>query len=471
MEILKFDTFTTSDIITETVDLGEIKDSNKPSYTNTNIVQEMCIAMILINNSFLDKILDAGQSARYRENSQVFLTDLKSLLMSNNRLVFGKFIENKCVVDNETALINQAFDGVEFDIVKSWDKLISSRITARNIIDKLIPNDKLDVASISKIYWIGPNKTKQFNEDLVIELLDGKQYSFFINKSLSMSKSSSFNTFADEVMGSDVENLYGERNIQGWDKLAQNFVNILYENANKEIQLHIEKFIEPNRMADLGWFEYFELTHTDKRYKFLGEYIKEFDKNISKFSDLMNEIWKHRDICFLDPIQIYNQWMKSKIFILNSRILEHSFTEALTTNNINDITKLEDGFKLADGFVKMKLVKTIVNKLGALERPAYYLGSNGRAFVQAPSRDFFRNNYDRFSVKFDYHVKMIVDQDDEDNNEFVIKILLEMDNELLLSVYINVDFVGGISSRLTAKYRFEPVSDFNNRVSDTKLEE
>lgn len=471
MEILKFNLFTTSDRLNETVDLGEIKDSNKPSYSNNNIVQEMCIGMILINNSFLDNILDGGQSARYRENSQVLLTDLKNLLMSNNRLVFGKFIDNKCVEDNETALINQAFVDVEFDIVKSWDKLVSSRITARNIIDKLIPNGKLDESSIIKIYWIGPNKTKEFNEDLVIEMSDGKQYSFFINKSLSMSKSSSFNTFADEVMGSDVENMYGERNIQGWDKLAQNFVNILYENANKEIQLHIEKFIDPSRMADLGWFEYFELTHTDKRYKFLGEYIKEFDKNISKFSDLMNEIWKNREICFLDPVQIYNEWMKSKIFILNSRILEHSFTESLTTHNKDEITKLEDGFKLADGSVKMKLIKTIVNKLGALERPAYYLGSNGRAFLQAPSRNFFRDNYERFSVKFDYHVKMVVDQEEDDNNEFIIKILLEMDNELLLSVFISVDFTGGLSSRLSAKYKFEPVSDFNNRVSDTKAEE
>lgn len=465
MDILKFDLFKINENVTN-IDLGDIKDPDKPIYNNNNIVQEICIAMVLINNSFLDKLLDGGQSARYKENSQVLLTDLKSLLLAKNKLCFGKFVDNKCTEDSEISLVNQAFEGVEFDITKNWDKLVSSRITARNIIDKLIPDDKLSSDDIAKIYWIGPNKTKAFGEDLVIELKNGKQFSFFINKSLSMSKSSSFNTFADEMMGEYVQKMYTERNLDGWNKLVQNYVKILYENAKSEIQLHIEKFIAADRIESLGWFEYFEITHSDNRYKHLGEYFKEFDKNISKLSDLMNEIWKHRDECFIDPVLVYNKWMKSKIFILNSRILEHTFTEALTQNNSGEVTKLEDGYKLADGSVKMKLVKTIVNKLGSLERPAYYLGSNGKAFIQSPERNFFRENYDKLTVKFDYHVKMVVDEDDEDNNEFVIKILVELDNELLISCFINVDFTGsGLSSRLNAKYHFDLVSDFNNRVS------
>jgi hypothetical protein len=464
MNILKFSLFNVNENATS-IDLGDIKDPDKPIYNNNNIIQEICISMVLLNPAFLDKILDAGQSARYKENSQVLLTDLKTLLLSKNRLCFGKFVDNKCVEDDESALMNQSFEGVEFDIIKNWDKLVSARTTARNIVDKLVPGEKLKSDDIQKIYWIGPNKTKAFGEDLVIELNDNRQFSFFINKSLSMSKSSSFNTFADEMLGTNTEKMYAERNIEGWDKLVQNYVTILYENANSDIQLHIEKYIDVDRISSLSWFEYFEISHSNSRYKHLGEYISEFDKNISKFSDLMNEIWKNRDICFIDPVLVFNKWMKSKIFILNSRILEHTFTEALTQNNSGEVTKLEDGFKLADGTVKMKLIKTIVNKLGSLERPSYYLGANGKSFIQAPSRNFFRETYDQMSVKFDYHVKMLVDEDEEDNNDFIMRIHLELDNEILLSCFINVDFSGGLSSKLKAKYHFDLASDFNDRVS------
>jgi hypothetical protein len=149
--------------------------------------------------------------ARYSENSDIFLTDLKNLLLAKNRLELGKFIEgNKCVADDELSKINSLFDNVQFSIEKDWDKLVNARITARNIIDKLLPDEKLESDKIAKIYWIGPNKDKEHQEDIVLETLDGKQFSFYLDKNLSSQKTASFNLFADDLIGGDIDKLYKE---------------------------------------------------------------------------------------------------------------------------------------------------------------------------------------------------------------------------------------------------------------------
>jgi hypothetical protein len=444
---------------------------SKKEYSNKNIILEICVSMVLLNNEFLDKILDKGLKARYSEDSHVFLTDLKNLLLAKNRLHLGKFVDNKCIDDEELSKINGLFDSVEFSIEEDWDKLISARTTARSIIDKLLPDEKLSADRVSAVYWIGPNKTEEFNEDIVLETTDGKQYSFFLNKNLSTQKSASFNIFADDLIGENLDKLFKEEYLPKWNKLTQQWVKILYENANKNIQQHIEKFIDPNRIETIGYFEYYDIKHRDPRFKHLGEFIKEFDKNILKFSDLMSEIWKNRDICFIDAERIFKEWMETKVFILNSKILEHLLTESLKSTNEEDIIKLEDGFKLANGTVKMKLFKTIVDKMGCLERPVYYLGNKGNHFYQIPSREFFRKFYDEMSVKFDYHVKLVV-SNEEENNDFNIKLILEMDDKPLVSMNVLVKFSGGeMSGKLSSKYKFDLPEDFNYRVSKKMIGE
>ena len=446
-------------------DLERPKSIYKPS----NLVSEICISMILLNNDFLDNLLDKGLKGRYSENSQVFLTDLKNLLLAKNRLHLGQFIEGKCVSDEETSKVNGVFESVEFSIDLDWNTLVDARTTARNIIDKLLPDQKLTEELIKRIYWIGPNKKKDNSEDIIIETEDGKQFSFYLNKNLSMSKSASFNTFADDLIGTEIEKLYGEEYIPKWNKLVQEWVKIVYENSNKNIQMHIEKFIDPKRIETLGWFEYFDIKHREERYKNLGEHIREFDKNILNLSDLLNEVWKNRESCFMDVERVYKDWMEKKIYILNSKILEHLLTESLTKNSIDDIKKLEDGFKLAEGTVKMKLIKTLVEKLNCIERPVYYLGNKGNSFHQVPSRTFFREFYNDMEIKFDYHVKMVVDQEEE-NNDFIIKMKIELDGETLMNCDVMVKFSGGeVSSKLTAKYKFDPADNFNIMVSDKMM--
>jgi len=446
--------------------LFEQNNATKSFYTPKNIVSEICVSMVLLNNEFLDNILDRGLKARYSENSQIFLTDLKNLLLSKNRLKLGKFYDGKFIKDDEISKINGYFNEVNFDIEKNWDILNNSRQAARSIIDKLLPDEKLNSDLISKIYWIGPNKSENVQEDIVIELNDGKQYSIFLNKNVSLQKTSSFNTFADDIIGNEIDNLFKEDNIRKWDKLTQSWIKIIYENASKSIQAHIEKFIDTNRIDSIGYFEYFDIRHRDPKFKFLGEFIREFDKNILKFSDLMNEIWKNRQLYFIDLSRVEKEWNEVKITILNSKILEYLFTTSLKKNNLEEVTKLESGMKKSSGKVKMKLMKTLVEKIDSLERDVIFVSKNGSEFLQLPSRQFFRENYDEMDILFDYHVKFKIDNESEDNNNFKIKLVLMFKEQELINLNIVIGFSGGeFTGKLNAKYKFELNPSFSYLVS------
>jgi len=441
------------------------------NFSNKNIISDICVSMVLLNNEFLDNLLDRGLKARYSENSEIFLTDLKNLLLAKNRLSLGRFEDNKCVVDDELSKINEIFENIQFDIEKDWNMLTNARLTARNIIDKLLPDEKLDSEKIKSVYWIGPNKNEEYSEDIVIELNDERQFSFFLNKNLSTQKSASFNTFAEELIAEDLEKMYGEEYLPKWNKLTQEWIKTLYEGANKNIQQYIERFIDPKRIDTIEYFDYFDIRHKDPRHKHLGEYFKEFDKNILKFSDLLNEIWKNRDICFIDSGRVYKQWMETKVVIMNSKILENLLTNSLKSKYSDDIVMLDDNFKIANGTVKMKLFKTLVEKMGCLERPTFYVGNKADLFSMVPSREFFRKFYDDLDILFDYHVNFTVSEE-EDQNDFNIKIKLELDESPLMDMSISVKFSGGeMSGKLSAKYKFELSPNFNYQISkkDSKL--
>jgi hypothetical protein len=162
--------------------------------------------------------------------------------------------------------------------------------------------------------------------------------------------------------------------------------------------------------------------------------------------------------------------METKIVILNSKILENLLTSSLKANFKDDIQKLDDGFKLSSGTIKMKLLKTIIEKMGCLERPIYFLGNNGNIFNLVPSREFFRTHYDNINVKFDYHVNFKV-SDEEDNNDFTIRLNLEMDEQKLIDMSVIVKFTSGeMSGKLSAKYKFELSPNFNYLISKKQLE-
>lgn len=435
-------------------------------YNSKNLIEEICCSMVLLNNTFLDNLLDKGSKARYQENSQVFITDLKNLILKKNRLVLGEVINGEVKEAGEISQINNIFNNLEFSMEDDWSKLVNARVTARNIMDKLLPDEKLTSERISKIYWLGPNKSEDFEEDIIIELTDGLKYSIFLNKNMSLQKTASFNSFAEDLIGlNNLDLLYNEENIRKWDKLTQEWIRIIYENVNKSIQNHIEKFIDVKRIDSIGYFEYFDIRHRDPKFKYLGEYIKELEKNILKFSDLLNEIWKNRDIYFIDLERVQKEWDEVRIVILNSRILEHLFTTSLKMDKPEDVEKLDNEYKRALGNVKMKLMKTIVDKMDCIERPIYYLSSNGNIFYHIPSRDFFRSNYDDIDIQFDYHVNFEVSEED-DNNKFNMKIKVILGSDEIINMNVIISFTGGeFSGKLNAKYKFDLPSDFNYLIS------
>ena len=442
--------------------LNEANEENV--YRPTHLVHELCTAMVLLNNTFLDNILDRGLRARYQDNTHIFLNDLKHLLTGNNRLRLGKFENNRCKEDTEYGNLNKLFDSVTFTIGDDWHMLVDARNAARNIVDKMVPNDKLREEMIEKIYWIGPNKTEDYEEDIVVELKDGRQFSFFLNKNVTLYKTASFNKFADELIGNEFENMFGPNYIGKWNQLTRRWIEIIYENANKNIQYHIEKFIDPTKIGMIHYFLYFDIKHRDPRFKNLGEHIKELDDNFLDFSHLMAAIWKNREICFADPDKVFNEWQEEKVLVLNSRILEHILTEGLTKHSLQDIEKVEDGFKLAKGRVKMKIVKTIVTKLGCKDRNMFYLGNNGNIFTLVPTIKFFREGYDFLDVKFDYHVELTVKKE-ERKNDFQIRIKIDLDGKELMDCEVGVNFGRTeMSGHLSARYKFGMETDFNERI-------
>jgi hypothetical protein len=171
----------------------------------------------------------------------------------------------------------------------------------------------------------------------------------------------------------------------------------------------------------------------------------------------------------MDVERSFKEWMETKIVILNSKILENLLTTSLKTNFSEDIEKLDDNFKLAGGTVKMKLFKTLVEKMGCLERPLYFLGNNGNVFNMVPSREFFRKHYDDLKIKFDYHVNFKVSEE-EDKNDFEIKINLELDEQTLLDMSIIVKFTGSeMSGKLSAKYKFDLTPNFNYLIAKKEM--
>ncbi|CAG7580515.1 MAG: hypothetical protein SLAVMIC_00454 [uncultured marine phage] len=447
---------------------------SKSSGNSSKVVFELCVAMLLINPEFLDKILDQGQKARYTENSLVFVNDLRNLVFGNNRLRVGEFQNDRFVESDELSKVNQYFadltDG--FDIEKDWNKLVKARNTARDIKDKLLLDSKLEESDIEFVYWVTPNKERGDREDLIIETHDGIQHGIVLNSKLSLSKTQSFNTFAEVLLGEEnLEKLFNEEYISRWDKLTQEWIRIIYENAKKNIQLHIEKFIDPDRIYSMTWEDYFKSKHTDSRYKFLGEHIKEFDKNILKLSDLMSEIYKNPEVSFDNPDNVFKEWNEKKIFILNSKILEHLFSESFSELSDEEVKveRGDDNYIAATGDMKERIMKVFLGLLKVEEREVNYFGSD---YHKVPSRQYFRNNFDNFRIKYDYHVEL-TPSEDEEMNDSQFRVILELNDKTLINMTLFTGWTGGeMSGKLSTKIKLEIPDDYNSIIvnsSETEL--
>ena len=443
------------------------KESIDSKKGNGNLISTLCISMLLINNQFLDNILAKGLKARYTENSSVFLNDLRNLLFANNRLRLGIYKDNRCVIDEEVSKINQEFNeySTDFDIESDWNKLLTAKKIAKNIQEKILGVEELTPEMISYIFWLGPNRDNDNREDIVIELRDGRQFPLYTNKKITSSKTQSFNTFADILIGGNISRLYNEEYMPRWNKLTQEWIRIIYENANKNIQLHIEKFIDPSRINSINYFDYYDIKHSSREFQHLGEYMREFNKNILKFSDLMSEIYKGGKDCFSDYEKVEKEWVELKTFLLNSKIIEHLYSESFKSIEETD-TEKQGKYKIAGDGMKMRLLKLFVEMLNISEEDVYYFGNNGNEFKKLPGRKFFRNMYDRITVKYDYHVDLTdIDIDEEKEGDFIIR--YDLDSEPLAKLNLTNSWSGGeMSGNLNIKMTLDLNNDFNEIIEN-----
>lgn len=443
----------------------------KTNKGSTSIIFDLCVCMLLINPNFLDKLLDVGLKARYSEDSSIFLNDLKNLLFAKNRLKVGKFVEDRCVEDPEMNRINSLFNQYsnDFNIEQDWNKLIKARNLARNIQDKLLIDEKLTSEMVTAVYWIGPNKTDDHNEDMVVEIATGKQFSININKKINLTKTQSFNTVLS-ILFNKSDNLFSDDMLPKWDKLVREWVKLVYTNSKPNIKAQIKKFIDPERIESLTYFGYFDIKHSNPNVAILGEFIPELNENILNFSDLMSEIWKQKEKCLDNLSEVDNEWNEKKIFILNSRIIEYYITSEFKKITQDKAAADENGFIKSTDKVKMRIAKLILDTIGSQEKDVYYFTTSGDTFYRIPERDFFRKNYDDLTILYDCHTELTPSKEDEELNNSNFKIKLMLDENQLLLIDLETKFSGGeMSGRFSSKYKIEFAADFNYQIHHKEM--
>lgn len=436
--------------------------STKPK-GNSNLITDLCIGMLLINPNFLDNILDKGRRSRYTHNSRVFISDLKNLITSDNKLKFGKRGDVKFIEDDNIGNMNSYFNkySQDFDMEKDWSKLSKARDIARNIQKNLIPDYQLSEQSIKYVYWVSPNKEKGEREDIVIETSSGEQYPLITNSKIITNKTQSFNTLLELLLDQQADKLFTDRYLDSWDKLTQEWFKMVYNNCRHDLKIAIDQFIDASRGDSLTYFEYFGITILDPKYQYLGKYVTALDKNYKELSKLLTDIWKHGESCLNNFDGIKLEWEERKKTLLNSKIIEHLMVDSLN-NLIGDNEELEtddDGFITAENKVKMRLMKVIVNLLGASNISNYYCSKD--ELYHIPNRKWLRAHYDDMTVEYNYHQTL---SNDENDSQFKIK--LKLNGKLLMNMDLFTGFAGGeMSGKLNTKMKIDYVSDWNFKIN------
>jgi hypothetical protein len=456
---ITLDTSDNTDNISVEIDMNEIPikqkdDGFNDSYNVNNLIPEICTAMVLLNNNFLDDLLDGGNKNRYSKNTYQFVLDLKTLMLDpNNRLKFGKFNNSVCI-EEDSIFTTKYFEKSDFSIEKDWNTLINARNMARGIIDKILntgDNEKLTSEQIKAIYWCAPNN-KDIKADIVIETVSGVQYPIKLNTNLNINKSSSFSSFASLFLGEHYQKLYGDEYSIKLDMITRNWLKLIYENTKSEYQLIIDKFISADRIDSVTFDNYFNIVHSDENFALLGEYVPSLKSNYKYLYKLVSDIWKNRKNTFSKPHDIYTAWNKFKIQNLNSNTLEHLFTNVLNTYFIHDLSKYNDTTIQCNNEMKKRILVDILDKIDSCESDIYIVSKNGNDLNKIPKRQWFRDNYDAIAVTFDYHTKLIIDNVEDENNNFKVNISVILNDTEIIKTCNKIMFSGGdISNKFTVK--------------------
>jgi hypothetical protein len=436
-------------------------ESNKPK-SNISLITDICVAMVLINPNFLDEILDRGNRSRYQHNTQVFLNDLKNMVLGKNRLKLGIKAGEEYIEEDNIGKVNSYFNEYsrEFDMVNDWNKLNKARDIARNIIDKILPDQKLENTQIRNVYWISPNKETGQNEDIVLELNDGRQFPIVINSKVSLNKTKSFNVILDIMLDQQSDNLYTDEYLERWDKLTQEWFRLVYDNCKNEYKLMIDQFIDATRVDSLTYFDYYDIEVMDPKYKILGKYFPRLEKNYKLLSKLMSDIWKQGKIAINDYTKVEKEWKELKKITLNSKIIEHIIVESLNNLIEGEVKRTQDEYIIATEKVKLRLLRLVADLMNIEDTDVYYFGKSD--FYHIPSKQWFRDNYENMNVEYDYHQK--VSEEAEDDSQFRIRI--ELNERKLMELELYTGFSGGeMAGKLNSKIKIHFEPDFNSKIS------
>tara|TARA_R110000772_G_scaffold43995_1_gene101207 strand:+ start:23917 stop:25305 length:1389 start_codon:yes stop_codon:yes gene_type:complete len=438
-------------------------NSKKPK-GNINLITDLCTAMVLINPTFLDNILDKGRRSRYTQNTTVFINDLKNLITSNNRLKLGKRGDDKFIEDDDIGKVNRHFNeySKDFDMEKDWAKLTKARDIAKNIQQNLIDDYQLSDQSVKNVYWVSPNKENKEREDIVVETSDGRQYPIVINSKMNVSKTQSFNTVMDFMLGQQADKLFTDQYLNHWDKITQEWFKLLYNNCKHELKIVIDQFIDATRGDSLTYFEYFGITILDPKYQHLGKYVSPLNKNYKDLSKLLTDMWKGGDDFIENFEEVEKEWNDRKKVILNSKIIEHLIVDSLNNliGNDEEVEQNDENYILSKNRVKMRLMKVLVNLLGVSNLDNYYCTKEDLYHI--PTRQWFRDNYDDMTVEYDYHQRV-----SSEDNDSQFRIKLKLNDNLLMTMELFTGFSGGeMSGKLNTKMKIEYVSDWNSKINE-----
>lgn len=416
---------------------------------NTDLILTLCVGMLLINPEFLDNILDKGLKGRYTHDTNMFLNDLKTLLTKKNRFVLGQYQNKEIIEDTDLGKINTFFNDYtsEFNIEEDWKILKKAREIHRTISNELLFGERLTPDMIKTVYWLKPNK-----ETFDIAIKTNIDTYLISLKPKNHTKTKSFNTIADILLGTTQKTVFEGKYIELWDNLTRAWVRTIYENVKPHYKLAIDQFFDFSRVESLTFDALYEIEIEDKNYKRLGKYFSVLDKNYRELHKLLSDIFKKKE-AFNNFNEFIDTWNKIKKEILYSRIIEDILLSVIEDLMDEEKSQEDDSMIVANDTLKMRLMKLIVELLSVEEHDIFYFKRDEMIYI--PSRKWFRNNFNKLRITFDFHTPL-----NDDGSNF--KIRLSKDNKHILTLNMNTNFSGGeMSGRLSTKYEFDFSNDIN----------
>jgi hypothetical protein len=237
---------------------------------------DIILGYAILNSELLD--FTTQPRNKYFFSDQNFLT-----LLKHSNMMLAPKISWK---------VKNPIDEIKINVEKNWNKLVQIKNKADNIrssydsIDKITFSDdemKINSDSLS-------NQNKKYHSKTYL-----MQNFFGLNNS----------------------EIY--RNEDMWDLLIRHWMKLVFIHATQDATLLIENFIFDNRVQDLTFDEYKDITVSEE-YKYLGVYVPKYNKNFKKLVDLMKFLSKD-ETAWKDYPQMMEKWHKIKNEILNKQIL------------------------------------------------------------------------------------------------------------------------------------------------------